>query len=712
MSSAKRFVFLCLLCLTLALVPATMTSAAEGNQCALCHTDPDLIDELTEEAISYGDEVPEISPQQQGKGYGVKRAPFDLYEKVLVDESFLSSIHGQIPCQLCHLGDPKSSDPERAHKGMIKDPSLVSDQSCGQCHDGITRTAADSLHMNPGPLLRTLKKRCSKEQYDTLKDTVISEQCLSCHQGSCGSCHVSRPDVAGGGLRKGHLFQKSPDFLYQCLPCHTAPTGTDFIGKKGPGDVHYRRFQMGCSSCHSGQELHRAAGDAKDRYHLDGRPQCIDCHAGISDGPIPEHVTHKSLSCYVCHAAPYQNCTSCHLGTDEDGIPYSQSPAPTKGIKIGRNPEKTGPRYILVREVAVQRDTFGKDIGKMKRFSALPTYKKATPHTIQRRTWQTADCNHCHGNKDLFLTQDSVPFDAIVTNNHVLIKNSEVPKVVVAKRSFILSPTHPDPSIRVTAKWLNRHRNDKNLIILDTRTKAQYQKDHIPGAYHICFCVLRTGATTTPPYMMQSPQTLAKIFGGTRLGLTPEKRVVIYDDGHSGRGIAFLALQLIGHQKISFLDGNFLSWKKDGFKSATGKAPKAQARLYPVRPQNLLVNNLDIINSMGSGQAIIVDVRNAAQHNGDMIRKDISVRGGAIPDSLSFPLQTLLDGEGIFYGTERLAWLLSSAGISQSPTKEIITTCNTNMLAAEMFMLLRSLGYDNVKVHDGSWAEWSAAFAE
>jgi len=75
-----------------------------------------------------------------------------------------------------------------------------------------------------------------------------------------------------------------------------------------------------------------------------------------------------------------------------------------------------------MREVGIHRETFTNDIGKMKKFSALPTYKKATPHTIQRRTWQTADCNHCHGNKELFLTQDSVPFDSIVANNHVLLK--------------------------------------------------------------------------------------------------------------------------------------------------------------------------------------------------------------------------------------------------------------------------------------------------
>lgn len=109
--------------------------------------------------------------------------------------------------------------------------------------------------------------------------------------------------------------------------------------------------------------------------------------------------------------------------------------------------------------------------------------------------------------------------------------------------------------MRVSAEWLKKNQKDKNLIILDTRTKAQYEEGHIPGAYHLCFCLFRSGADTTPPYMMQPPEQLATIFGGKRLGLSPEKRIVLYDDGHSGRGITFLALQMIGHKKFPFSTG-------------------------------------------------------------------------------------------------------------------------------------------------------------
>ena len=713
-TKAQRSFILPLITLLLFVFSPGLLLAEEISQCALCHMDPDRIDELTEDAITFGEDGAEVSDMQKGKGYRVKQAPFDLFEKILVREEFLETTHGQIPCQLCHMGNPDATEPDDAHSGMLSDPSMDSTQTCGQCHDNITSSAVNSLHMNPAPLYSVIDKRCNRDQAAQLKETIVDQLCLTCHQGSCGSCHVSRPDIIGGGLRSGHFFLKQPDFVFQCLSCHNQPIASDFTGKKGKGDIHYRKYGMKCSSCHSGDEMHASAGGAKNRYHFKQLPKCSDCHTETENDSIPEHVLHKeTVSCNVCHAAAYQNCSSCHMGSDKEGIAYSQSPAPRNGYMIGMNPDQNGPQYVLLREVGIQRDSFKSEIGTMKKFSALPTYKRTSPHTIQRRTWQAADCNHCHGNAELFLTQDDIPFDTLVANRHVVLKKGQVPKKVQARRSFILSPMHPDKKMRVSADWLNKHKNDKDLLILDTRTKAEYERGHIPGARHLCFCLFTSGADTSPPYMMLPPARLAALFSGKRFGLTPEKRVVIYDNDHSGRGLAFLALKMIGHKKISFLDGNLQVWQDKKYRLAKGKAPSVKAVSYPIgKTPDILMDNQDIIESMGSGQAIVVDVRNAAQHNGDMRRTDIAGRGGSIPESYSLPLRTLWDSDGTLYNQERLAWLLSTSGILPTKNKEIIATCNTNMLAAEFYMILTYLGYENVKVHDGSWAEWSLEFNE
>ena len=133
----------------------------------------------------------------------------------------------------------------------------------------------------------------------------------------------------------------------------------------------------------------------------------------------------------VCHAQANKNCFSCHVGKDEDGLPYRQLAPSEMDFKIGRNPDVSKERpwtYVLVRHVPVARDTFeyyGEDL--LPDFDNVPTWKYATPHNIQRVTTQNSDCANCHGNTELFLTADDVLADELQANQSVIVQ--EVPAV-------------------------------------------------------------------------------------------------------------------------------------------------------------------------------------------------------------------------------------------------------------------------------------------
>ena len=58
-------------------------------------------------------------------------------------------------------------------------------------------------------------------------------------------------------------------------------------------------------------------------------------------------------------------------------------------------------------------------------FDALPTWKYATPHNIQRTTPQNQECNNCHGQADLFLAADDVDPDELEANKDVIV--TEIP---------------------------------------------------------------------------------------------------------------------------------------------------------------------------------------------------------------------------------------------------------------------------------------------
>jgi thiosulfate/3-mercaptopyruvate sulfurtransferase len=78
-------------------------------------------------------------------------------------------------------------------------------------------------------------------------------------------------------------------------------------------------------------------------------------------------------------------------------------------FKIGRNPLKSDTRpydFVVLRHIPIAPDSYRDYVsGALVDFATIPTWKYATPHNVQRRTPQTADCtSSCHGNKEVFLT--------------------------------------------------------------------------------------------------------------------------------------------------------------------------------------------------------------------------------------------------------------------------------------------------------------------
>jgi thiosulfate/3-mercaptopyruvate sulfurtransferase len=55
-------------------------------------------------------------------------------------------------------------------------------------------------------------------------------------------------------------------------------------------------------------------------------------------------------------------------------------------------------------------------------FDALPTWKYATPHNLQRITPQNETCNACHGNAEFFLTEDDVASGELDANKDVIVE--------------------------------------------------------------------------------------------------------------------------------------------------------------------------------------------------------------------------------------------------------------------------------------------------
>jgi hypothetical protein len=363
--------------------------------------------------------------------------PLEAWEKVLVtDEEFIAELHFNASCIACHGGTPGTTDKDAAHAGVVDDPSQRPEDTCGNCHADIAALADSSLHHTLGGYETILSAR-GADFSDPNMALAFENHCVECHA-SCGSCHVARPDYTGGGLIAGHDFKRIASISETCLACHGGRVGPEYQGKNAgvDGDVHWLKGGMPCMECHSVADFHGDGTEYAHRYDGDPMPACTDCHPDVaagSDGVIHHSLHGDRVQCQVCHSAgPYKQCFSCHVGTDEEGLPFRQLEPSELDFKIGRNPLQSEDRpwnYVLLRHVPVVRDTFGfYGENLLPDFDAVPTWKYTTPHNIQRETPQNTDCNNCHGNAELFLTVEDVAPDELEANASVIVEELPPPQ--------------------------------------------------------------------------------------------------------------------------------------------------------------------------------------------------------------------------------------------------------------------------------------------
>ncbi len=353
----------------------------------------------------------------------------EAWEKVYINqESFFETMHGRYGCITCHGGAPDSDDKESAHEGIVREPASA--EACGDCHAGQVGTEVDSLHANLAGYTTALAARSAPDKMPQL-EVMVENHCDKCHT-TCGQCHVSRPTNLGGGLLLGHEFKKVPPMNLTCTGCHGSRIENEYKGKNEDvkADVHWIKGGMPCFECHSADEMHGAMGAADHRYDGPPTPGCqdADCHPDVAPGDgITNHTEghFEAMACQVCHSTTYKNCYSCHVAV-QDGEPYFKIEPSEMAFKIGLNPLQGADRpwkYVPVRHMPIDPDSFsyyGEDL--LPNFEALPTWKYATPHNIQRITPQNETCGACHGNAEFFLTAEDVAPDELEANKDVIVE--------------------------------------------------------------------------------------------------------------------------------------------------------------------------------------------------------------------------------------------------------------------------------------------------
>ena len=190
--------------------------------------------------------------------------------------------------------------------------------------------------------------------------------------------------------------------------------------------------------------------------------------------------------------------------------------------------------------------------------------------------------------------------------------------------------------------WVAAHANDDNFVIVDTRTTANYDAGHIPGAISIprtefyfpryaidpetgVYKVDSHGNPVQIAYDIPTPAELIDIL--TRNGITPQSTVVAYDNDTSSYGGRFpWVLKVYGHKKAYVIDGGIDKWKDaDGRAlSITPETPTPGAKPYKItgyQNYRLTKSDLAAVIDTANGNVtkkgyVISDVRTPGEYTG------------------------------------------------------------------------------------------------
>ena len=256
--------------------------------------------------------------------------------------------------------------------------------------------------------------------------------------------------------------------------------------------------------------------------------------------------------------------------------------------------------------------------------------------------------------------------------------------------------------LRVTPEWLKSKLSDKDLIIIDSRNREDYDQGHIAGAVNLpdslTYQQKSTGGEIVEADVMQ------RIL--RERGIDYGKTIVVYDGGllvDAAR--VFWALEVYGLKKVKLMNTGFGYWVQKNYPVTTDIPEIRQSNYIASVDHRRIASKFSTQLATVNPNQIVVDVRPPEAYHGE---KSTAKRFGHIPTAVNIPIMhhfNIKDGVRELHDLEVLKNIYSHL----PQTSKIVTYCEVGRASATVYLTLRELGYD-VANYDASWREWGNDF--
>jgi thiosulfate/3-mercaptopyruvate sulfurtransferase len=274
---------------------------------------------------------------------------------------------------------------------------------------------------------------------------------------------------------------------------------------------------------------------------------------------------------------------------------------------------------------------------------------------------------------------------------------------------LLLSPLQifsQDISPIVSTEWLAANLTNPRLVVIDIRKVEDYREGHIPGSVSAYYGMWAFSEgmkhTEYPP-----EDDLFDAVGD--LGIRPDSMVVIVCKSYSCfyqvmAPRVLCTLQYVGLENISVLDGGHEAWVRE--KGTLSKEPAIPKKTIYKGKLNKTLHVEKAYVAGRFGKATFVDVREPAWFSGER-KQEFVEKSGRIPGSVNLPASEAYTDLGTFKKKEELEAIVARV-VGADRSQEIITYCDAGRCCPTWaFILSHVLDYENVKLYDGSFEEWT-----
>jgi thiosulfate/3-mercaptopyruvate sulfurtransferase len=264
----------------------------------------------------------------------------------------------------------------------------------------------------------------------------------------------------------------------------------------------------------------------------------------------------------------------------------------------------------------------------------------------------------------------------------------------------------------VSAAWVADRLGDPEMVLLDATlppvgvtpvvdVHGRYLERHLPGAVFFDIDELSDAASGLPHTL---PAAAAFSRSVEALGVAREATLVVYEqEGVFSAPRAWWMLRTFGAERVYVLDGGLEAWMEAGLPTESVAVRRSPASFAAELTPGAVVDFAGLQATLAAGGQVL-DARSAGRFAGSVPEPRPGLSSGHMPGATSVPFTELV-AAGRFKPVEDLARVFAGRGVDVG--RAVTTSCGSGVTAAVLALGLELCGAEEVRLYDGSWAEYA-----